>query len=401
MAAAGPFEADRRVAVAVSGGGDSMALAHLLAGWGRPMALIVDHGLRAGSASEAAVTAARLAALGIAARVLRLRLAHGPALAERARAARYEALSVACREAGLADLLVAHHAQDQAETLLLRRGQGSGASGLAGMAVVTYGAAVRLLRPMLPIMPARLRATLRAAGVDWLEDPTNADLATPRARMRAAFDGAAASTVSQLCREARGFGISRHTKETATAVELAQVAALLPEGVVVVSGSVLSAAALSALIWTVSGARHPPALASVARFNGRLRPATLHGAAILQTAGGWLIGREAAAQAAAGSAQAGATWDGRFRLLASPCNPSTIGPLGDDAARLRRWSSLPAALLRTLPAVRCNRVLFAVPHLAYPDQQTCYAVPILFCPFRPAAPMPFVVDRLGGDVQAA
>jgi len=391
MAAVGPFGRERRIAVAVSGGADSMALALLLAGWGRPAAMVVDHGLRPESGVEAALTAARLADLGVAARVLPVTgLARGPALAERARTARYAILTAACRDAGLADLLLAHHAQDQAETLLLRQAAGSGPFGLAGMAPVTHGEAVRLLRPLLPVMPARLRATLRCAGASWIEDPTNTDPATLRARLRAAFAQGDAASVSDLCRTARQHGVARREQEASIADELARQVSFLPGGVAVVAGPAISAAALSALIWTISGARHPPGTAAVARLAGRLCPATLHGAAILPTPGGWLVGREAAAQAGAVPAQAGAVWDRRFRLLAPPPpHDGTLGPLGDDAARLRRWSGLPAALLRTAPAIRCSYGLFAVPSLSYPDRETCRAVPIAFCPPRPAAPVPF------------
>ncbi len=401
MTALGPFGAGNRVAVAVSGGSDSMALAILLAEWGQPTALIVDHGLRPESGHEAAVTVRRLAARGVAARVLPIKLARGPALAERARAARYAALGDACREAGFADLLVAHHAQDQAETLLLRRQAGSGPSGLAGMAAATYTESARLLRPLLSIMPVRLRATLRSAGVEWIEDPTNNDLATPRARLRAAFQEGAGASVPELCREARRFGRERRAGEAAVAAELAQKTALLPEGVAVVLEPALSAAALSALVWAVSGARHPPARALVGRLRGQLRPATLHGAAILRARGGWLIGREAAALAPTRPAQVGTVWDGRFRLLSPPPDDSAIGPLGDEAGRLRGRSGLPAALLRTLPAIWRDHALFAVPHLSYPDRETCDAVPVLFCPQRPAAPAPFALDQLGGDAEAA
>jgi len=389
MAAAGPFGWDRRVAVAVSGGADSMALALLLAGWGQPTALIVDHGLRAGSAAEAALTAERLAKLGIPARVLPLALAHGPALAERARMARYAALEMACRDAGLTDLLVAHHAQDQAETLLLRRQAGSGPAGLAGMALLMHGDTVRLLRPLLPILPARLRATLRHARMAWVEDPSNSDLATPRAQLRAAFQAGAAASLPSLYEEAHQHGLLRCRQEALVAEELARVVSVLPIGIAEIGGPAISAAALSALLWTVSGARHPPGSAAVARLARRLRPATLHGALILPTSRGWLVGREAAAQAPAIPAQRGAQWDGRFRLLVTLPDGCTIGPLGDAAARLRPWSGLPAAFLRTLPAIRCSHALFAVPHLAYPDKESCRAVPIAFCPSRPAAPAPF------------
>lgn len=390
MAAAGPFGGDRRVAVAVSGGADSMALALLLAAWGRPAAMIVDHGLRPESGPEAALTAARLASLGIAARVLTLPgLGRGPALAERARVARYGALGAACRDAGLADLLLAHHAQDQAETYVLRRDAGSGPAGLAAMALVTHGDAARLVRPLLPVMPARLRATLRRAGVGWVEDPTNTDSATPRARLRAAFAREDAMLVPDLFGAARRHGVARRERDAHVAEELARQVSLLPGGVAVIAGPAISASALSALLWMVSGARHPPGGASVARLAGRLRPATLHGAAVLPAPGGWLVGREAAAQEGAVAARAGARWDGRFRLLKPPPHDGTFGPLGDDAARLRRWSGLPAALLRTVPAIRCRHGLFAVPSLSYPDEDTCRAVPLAFCPSRPAAPAPF------------
>ena len=257
------------------------------------------------------------------------------------------------------------------------------------MAPVTHGEGVRLLRPLLPVMPSRLRATLRRAGIGWVEDPTNTDLATPRARLRAAFARGGAALVPDLCRAAARHGGARREREGSVANELARQVSFLPGGGAASAGPAVSAAALSALIWTVSGARHPPGTAAVARLAGRLRPATLHGAAILPTRGGWLVGREAAAQAGAVPAETGAVWDGRFRLLARPPHDGTLGPLGDDAARLRRWSGLPAALLRTAPAIRCRYGLFAVPSLAYPDRDTCRAVPVAFCPSRPAAPAPF------------
>ncbi len=140
MAALAPFEPAPRIAAGVSGGADSMALALLADAWARErggslLALVVDHGLRQGSGQEAAETRVRLNARGIAVRLLTIAgLVHGPALAERARAARFAALEAACAEAGIVHLLLGHHAGDQAETVLIRALGGSGASGLAGMA---------------------------------------------------------------------------------------------------------------------------------------------------------------------------------------------------------------------------------------------------------------------------
>ncbi|MDE2582833.1 MAG: tRNA lysidine(34) synthetase TilS, partial [Rhodospirillales bacterium] len=186
----GPFEPSPHVAVAVSGGADSLALALLAHAWvgargGRLLGLIVDHGVRAAAAAEAAEAAARLAGIGVPARILRLHgLARGPGLAERARAARYAALDAACAAAGIVHLLLGHHAGDQAETVILRALSGSGPAGLAGIAALTEAAGPRRLRPLLDIPPARLRATLTAAGLGWTEDPSNADQAATRGRLR-------------------------------------------------------------------------------------------------------------------------------------------------------------------------------------------------------------------------
>lgn len=389
MAPLGPFAGDRRVAVAVSGGADSTALALLLARWGKPLALVVDHGLRAEAGAEAALTLQRLAALGIPARLLQAGLRPGPAVAERARQARYALLAQACRGAGCADLLVAHHARDQAETVWLRRAAGSGPAGQAGMAAVTYLDAVRVLRPLLRVQPGRLRATLAAAGLGWVEDPGNADPATPRARLRAG-PLAATDAVQRLVQDAARHGAARAAAEAEVAAELAGTARLHPEGFAHV-GATLSAAALSSLIWTLSGSRHPPPPAAAARLAAGLRPGTLHGVRIApagRMGPGWLLGREAAAMAPPAPAADG--WDGRFRLMAPAPPGTTLGALGNDAARLRGCSPLPSFLLRTLPTLRNGGAMVAVPHLDHPDAAACRGVPILFCPARPAAPAPFV-----------
>ena len=380
--------------VGVSGGADSMALAWMLARWGAPLACIVDHGLRPGSADEARQAATRLGAIGVPARVLPARLRPGPRLSERARQARYDLLLASCREAGCADLLVAHHARDQAETVRMRRDAGSGGAGLAGMAAVVHLETARLLRPLLSVSPERLRATAKAAGLEWAEDPTNQDCHFLRPRLRQSMT---VEDTGDAIETALRHGAERRTAERAVAAELAD-AALYPEGYAYLPAP-LRPAAFAALVWTLSGRPYPPRTVGV-----EWRERTLHGVELTRAGRlgpGWLLMREPASVAAPVPARAGAHWDGRF-LLTEDVGPGVaIGALGADAARFRRVSSLPAAILRALPALRRGEEVIAVPHLAFPDRSACRSV-ILLCTARPAAGAPFVPARLApGDADGA
>jgi tRNA(Ile)-lysidine synthase len=419
----GPFEPRPRLAVAVSGGADSLALTLLADGWARArggdvLGLIVDHGLRPESAAEARLTHERLAARGIAALVLTLRgLARGPALAARARAARYAALEEACAESGRVHLLLGHHAGDQAETVLMRRLSGSGPAGRAAMPALTETARVRLLRPLLTVPPVRLRATLRAAGLAWVEDPSNADPATLRARLRIARadpDGTGPATAA-LVASAATAGVARAAAEHAAAAVLARRVAIYPEGYALLTPGPLPAMALGALLRVLGGADWAPAPAQVARLAASPRPATLGGVRLMAAGrlappGVWLMLREAAAMAPPVPARPGACWDGRFRLAADAGLPAGLafGAVGAAAARLRRISHLPAAVLRTLPALWQDNVLVAVPLLLYPDaawQARCGVAfapraPLAGAPFAPAARRQAADRRSVGDAEA-
>ena len=190
LAGAGVPAAGDGVAVAVSGGADSLAMLHALRalagprGW-RLAVLTVDHGLRPGSAADAAFVADHAKALALPHRVLTL----APADLERhrdagpegaARAARYAALWPAADELGCSWLATGHTLDDQAETVLLQLLRGAGPDGLAGMAVRTG----RLLRPQLGARRAETRAACAAVGLAWREDPTNAEDGPLRNRVR-------------------------------------------------------------------------------------------------------------------------------------------------------------------------------------------------------------------------
>ncbi|MBM3518438.1 MAG: tRNA lysidine(34) synthetase TilS, partial [Alphaproteobacteria bacterium] len=191
LAPLGPFERAPVVAVGCSGGADSLALTLLADRWarglgGRLVALTVDHGLRPESAAEARQVGAWLTAHGIAHRTLRWRGEKPRSNHQaRARAARLALLADWCRRHGVLHVLLAHQREDQAETLLLRLGRGSGVSGLAAMAPVREAAGVRFLRPLLAVPRVRLEATLTALRQPWLSDPSNDMTAYARTTARA------------------------------------------------------------------------------------------------------------------------------------------------------------------------------------------------------------------------
>ena len=362
----GPWAGTRRIAVAVSGGADSLCLSLLASRWAAPrgiivLGLIVDHGLREASAREAAQTATRLSAHGILSRILTLTdLEPGTALAERARDARYAILTSCCRDAGIVDLLVGHHAGDQAETVLMRRRAQSGPDGLAGMATLTETDDLRLLRPLLTVAPGRLRDTLRSHGLDWVEDPSNQDVRALRTRLRHELGdphgqpGLAAGLLAEAGQE----GGRRMARDLEQARLLAGSAMLRPEGFALLPPDLVPVRSLAALIRTIGGAPYPPITDSVAALVRNPRPATLAGTRLMaagRLGPGWLLLREAAQMEAAIPAAPHAVWDGRFRLHVGPdaLPPgSMISPLGDDAAAVRTRLGLPAAVLAVMPCLR-------------------------------------------------
>jgi tRNA(Ile)-lysidine synthase len=389
----GPFETRPALAVAVSGGADSMALAVLARDWvrghnGSLLAFTIDHRLRPASANEARLTIERLVRLGIPARLLQLtNLLGGPALAERARIMRYQTLSEACRDAGLLHLLLGHHAADQAETVAMRVLRGSRTHGLAGMAALRETATVRLLRPLLHIQPAMLRTFLSVHGIDWVEDPSNQDFRALRPRLRrslAMHDGRQAGLL--LAMSAVGWMRAREEAEIAT--ELAVRAKIQPAGFAVLSPGPISAGALSRLVRTIGGAAYPPSPAQLAELAMCPKAATIGGVRLIQTGDGMLIVREEAAIAEPMEmSSADVLWDNRFWVSTERrlTGGATVGKLGDDAACVRRGSDLPSVVLRTLPTIRVGDRLAAIPHISYVDKTIGTGGTVIFRPPAPVA----------------
>ena len=214
------FSERPHLAVAVSGGSDSLALVLLADAWcrergGRVSALTVDHGMRAEAAAEAAKVAAWMQAHGIEHHILVWRdPTPASALQAKARNARYRLMDDWCGRAGVDHLLVGHTADDQAETVLMRLKRGSGPDGLAGMSAVRRLDHCAVLRPMLRMRREALQAFLSAQGQTWLSDPSNTDQRFARTRVRADL-AAGLFDVDALCATARRYGQMRVVAELA------------------------------------------------------------------------------------------------------------------------------------------------------------------------------------------
>ena len=185
------------VALAVSGGPDSMALLLLADRWRRarikrgqvaPDLVIysIDHGLRPEAASECEFVLAKARALGYHAETLSKEQPKPKTrLQEMARKLRYQLLAGACNQRGIKMLMTAHHIDDQAETLLMRLARGSGVDGLSAMAPESRHYGLTLFRPLLGFEKSDLVALLEQNNWDYLQDPSNNDPDFERVRLRA------------------------------------------------------------------------------------------------------------------------------------------------------------------------------------------------------------------------
>ena len=200
-----PLGAGETLALAVSGGADSMALLALghAALPGQVIAATVDHGLRAAAADEAAMVAAWCVTAGVPHATLHADRVIGPSdIQAGARAMRYDLLAAWASAAGAKMLATAHHADDQAETFLMRAARGSGPAGLAGIRAHRALGGIDLIRPLLGWRRATLRALVEAGGVPFVDDPSNDDMKYERVRVRQLLAAEAWLDPLQLARAA-------------------------------------------------------------------------------------------------------------------------------------------------------------------------------------------------------
>lgn len=180
------------IVAAVSGGPDSMALLHVLAKLARDLGVVihahgVDHGLRAEAAAELDLAETFAARLDVRFTRTLVHVARGGNLQARARTARYEALAAAARAVGARTIATAHHADDRAETVLMRLMRGAGPRGLAVLpprAPLASATELELVRPLVRARRATVQAHAERHGVPFATDPSNTDPRFLRVRVR-------------------------------------------------------------------------------------------------------------------------------------------------------------------------------------------------------------------------
>ncbi|MCR9071751.1 MAG: tRNA lysidine(34) synthetase TilS [Alphaproteobacteria bacterium] len=392
------------VAVAVSGGPDSTALLHVADRWARRrgrrlLVLTVDHGLRAGSAAESASMAALARALGHEHRTLHWQ-GYKPSagLQAAAREARMGLLASACLSAGAGTLMLAHHLEDQAETVLHRIDRDTGPEGLAAMASETWRLGVRLVRPFLTVPKGRLLDTCRAAGLSYSEDPSNDDPRFNRVRlrrMRADLD-AVGVTVDRLTRLAAAMGIARRRMDAEVRAWLAAHGRIhgcgtlrFDRAALIKAPGPLVDAVLRRAFRIAAGDGYPPRTAALAALADWIASAASGGR---RTLGGCLfeicgetvaVMREAAACASPRTVEAGGTlcWDGRFLICNRTFRPVRIGACGPDGwRRIKRLGiaaslspearALPHAARLAWPIVTDLDGVVVLPHLVAGERTT-------------------------------
>ena len=371
--------------VAVSGGGDSVALLHLLNDYARSHgialhAATVDHGLRPEAACEAAMVAAQCRALGVPHDTLRWTgWDHSGNLQNEARKARYRLLADWARGQGIGAVCIGHTADDLAETFVMRLGRRAGVDGLSAMPAVFDRHGMRWHRPLLNARRAELRAHLTRRGVTWVDDPSNEDDSFARVRIRKAL-----AVLTDLGVDSAALAdVSRHLADARTALDAQMFAAARAHAQVQCGAVAMDWQALCDLptetrrrllthtITWINGATYAPRSSAVAEVLTALDDAgaaTVQGCELRLKRDKLWIYRELRAVRAV-DAPVGALWDGRWRLepcgdAPAPDTQTTIRALGAEGLRsFADWRDLgvPRGVLLASPAVWQGAELVAAP----------------------------------------
>ncbi len=393
----GPFPPKPHLAVALSGGADSMALALLADEWARARGghittLTVDHGLRSESRAEALQVAGWMHTRHIAHHVLTPEhTADSNNLQESARTWRYNALAEWCHANDVLHCLIAHHAGDQRETIALMQARGDTADGAVGMQAVRNYRGVRFLRPLLNLEKDDLKKLLHSHAVAWVEDPTNQDTAFARVRVRQQLQSDRAME-KHLTHQSKDAAITRNTRDQALARAAVQCVRVDPQGFADLTLDVwqklepnIASQLLADILTTISSnARRPrghETLRLSDALHGEFKRATLHGCDIQKNQNTIRISREEARCAPSVTLIGDGTlsWDDRFTIYYQfPAGLSlTLRPLG------RNSYSLPTST----PSLWHLDELVHLPYIL--NNLPEGAAFVGFAPAKPLAPAPF------------
>lgn len=364
------------VGLAVSGGGDSMAMLHLIAGvTERPLAVAtVDHRLRAEAAAEAACVGQVCAGMGLPHEVLVWD--HGAVagnLMDAARRARYALLADWARARGIGAVLVAHTADDQAETLLLGLARMAGLDGLAGMRPRWSQAGVAFHRPLLRVTRADLRRYLMQRGLWFVDDPSNDDTGFDRVKMRRALAGLGAVGITAPGLAAVARNLAREQADLRALVAEAAARLVVERagglqidraGFAALPDALARRLVQAALLW-LSGADHGPRAGALMRMVQALRDgrgATLWGCRLVHRKDGALLVREP--RSLGPEVPLGAVWDGRWQVT-GPGAGSVRAVGADGLGQLPAWRAAGLSRDQALvtPAIWESNRLIAAPIL--------------------------------------
>ena len=309
------------IGIAVSGGGDSVALLCLLQKTDHEIRVVtVDHGLRNESANEARDVAKLCKSFGVTHEILNWRGWDGQGnLQLAARNARRQLIADWAANTGVKTVALGHTLDDQAETFLMRLARGSGVDGLSGMApCVTYGG-VAWLRPLLKMYRANLRDFLVSENIKWVDDPSNEDTRFDRVKVRQTMGVLAdlGLDAERLATTARQMSHAREVLENATLKLAKEIAEPTDLGEVSLKREPFYAAPeeiklrlfARSLQWG-AGAVYRPRLAALEAALAQLDDCSLHGCLVRRKADRILVRREPAR--VGGHVFAGNIWDGRW-----------------------------------------------------------------------------------------
>ena len=373
-AALGPV--DHPLGLAVSGGGDSVALLLLAVDAGLPVrAVTVDHGLRPDAAAEAAWVSRLCAGLGVPHDTLHWQGWTGAGnLQDQARRARLSLVADWAKAAGLGAVALGHTQDDQAETVLMRLARRAGVDGLSAMSAQRRAQGMTWLRPLLSVSRDDLRAYLRACGQAWVEDPSNDALRFDRVKARRALAHLAplGITPAVLAGVAGQMRSARTALEHQTGAAARQIARIEGGDVVMdragfeaLPDEIRRRLLVGAREWVGSadyGPRAAPVQALLTAITAG-RGGTLSGCRVTLRATTLRVAREWQAVRATVAAP-GQVWDRRWLVTGPDFNGLDIRALGEEglsAAGDWRRSGLPRASLLASPSVWRDKVLIAAP----------------------------------------